>query len=226
MLALASSKSTGRSASPEAGSAASYIDTAHGLFTASGRRFHVTEDALRDYAGEVLDAVSLERLLAWVDTWLRSPATVALWGLLAFLLVLPPLWAGLAAIALYGTWAVLSPSVPSVALARAFGWMQHAVAQGLGYAAGLSVLAAQGQYAAVGAGLAAFVLVRWGVVAWALDGLVRPLQRALYTLPLPDQVLRGFIHRIALSRRLSVPQIDEMTKDVIDAYTASGNDTS
>jgi hypothetical protein len=35
-------------------------------------------------------------------------------------------------------------------------------------------------------------------------------------LPVADQVLRGLIVRVALKYRLSVPQVDDITKDILE----------
>jgi hypothetical protein len=68
-------------------------------------------------------------------------------------------------------------------------------------------------------GLTGFVLLRWGLVERALNPLVRPALRALYALPLSDQVLRAFVIRLALNRRLSLPQLDAMQKDILETWS-------
>lgn len=197
-----------------------YVDTPYGLMTAAGRWYHIPEDDVREYAGAVLDHVSLNRLVQWADAWVDSPRTVTLWLLPALLWGLPVLWATGGAVALYVAWAVVSPAWPSVGGARAASGLSHAVVQGLYYVATLSVFAAVEQYAAVGVGLAAFVLFRWGVVGWVFQRVLRPLRRTLYPLPVTDQVLRGLIVRAALKYRVSVPQVDALTSDIIDNWVA------
>jgi len=196
----------------------SYVDTPYGLLTAAGRWYHIPEDDLRDYAGAVLDHVSLDRLLVWADAWVDSPRTITLWLIPLLLWAVPPLWATGAALALYLGWSLVSPAWPSVGAARAASGLSHAIAQGVYYGAVLSVLVTLGKYAAVGVGLAAFILFRWGVVAWISRRVLRPLQRQLYPLPVTDQVLRGLIVRAALKYRVSVPQVDALTSDIIDNW--------
>jgi hypothetical protein len=101
----------------------------------------------------------------------------------------------------------------------------HAVVQGAYYATLLSVFATTGKYAAVGTGLAAFVLFRWGIVGWALKKGLRPLWRRLYPLPVTDQVLRGLIVRAALKYRVSVPQVDALTSDILENWGARTEST-
>jgi hypothetical protein len=201
-----------------------YVDTPYGMMTEAGRWYHISEADLREYAAAVLDHVSLDRLVQWADAWVDSPRTVALWVLPPLLWSLSPGWAGGCALALYVGWALASPALPSVGAARATSWLGSPLVQVFYYAVTLSVLAALRQYAAVGVGLAAFVLFRWGVVQWGARKTLRPLQRMLYPLPVTDQVLRGLIMRAALKYRVSVPQVDAITKDIIENWdTKSGS---
>jgi hypothetical protein len=193
-----------------------YIDTPYGILTEGGRWYHVTEEGVEDYAGAVLDHVSLEQLLRWADTWMNSAKTVALWGLPLLLWGLSAEWAVGGALGLFFVWALMSPSLPSLLAVRAVSWLDHVLAQSLYYVLTMSIFAAAEQYAAVGVGLAAFILLRWGVVEWAAGYLVRPLQKKLYPLPVADQVLRGLIVRVALKHRLSLPHVDDITQNIMD----------
>ncbi len=187
-----------------------FISTPQGVFTASGYWFQATEEMLRSYAGPVLERVSLEELLRRAVRWLRSPQVLALWALPALLMVLSPLAAVLATLVLYAAWGVLSPSLASRHVARLWGLLDNVFLQGLYYVFMLSIVAAQGQYAAMAAGLVGFVAFRWGGVAWLLRPLLRPVQRALYALPVADQVLRAFILRAALEYGVDLPQIERL----------------
>jgi hypothetical protein len=109
--------------------------------------------------------------------------------------------------------------------ARVADWLDIAVVQGLFYVFVLSALAAQGRYTALAVGLVGFVLLRWGLIERALQPLVQPLVDALYALPLPDQILRAFIVRMALNRRLSLPQLDAMQQDILDTWNYRNDQT-
>ena len=193
-----------------------YVDTPYGILTEGGRWYHVTEQDVQDYAGAVLDHVSLEQLLRWADTWVDSARTVALWGLPLLLWGLPLGWAAVSTLVLFLGWALLSPALPSLLAVRAVTLLDHVLAQALYYGVAMSAFAAAEMYGAVGVGLGGFVLFRWGVLEWASGYLIRPLQRMLYPLPVADQVLRGLIVRVALRHRLSVPQVDDITQNIIE----------
>lgn len=193
-----------------------YVDTPYGIMTAGGRWYHVTEDGVRDYAGEVLEYVSLEQLLQWADAWIDSAETVVLWAFPLLLWGLPLEWAVGGALLLCVGWALGSPALPSILAVRVIAALDHVLAPALYYVVTMSVLAAAGMHGAVVAGLTGFVLVRWGVLGWTLGYVVRPLLERLYPLPVADQVLRGLIVRVALKHRLALPQLRDITEDILD----------
>jgi len=57
-------------------------------------------------------------------------------------------------------------------------------------------------------------------VGWLVGAGLRPLRRRLYPLPVTDQVLRGLIVRAALKYRVSVPQVDALTSDILENWGA------
>lgn len=212
------------STSDSAEEPSTYVDTPYGMMTEAGRWYHIPEEDLRTYAGGVLDHVPVDRLVKWADAWVDSPRTVVLWVLPVLLWWLPPAGAVVSGLVLYVGWALGSPALPSVGAVRVVSWLSSPIVQGLYYVASLSALAALEKLSAVGIGLAAFVLFRWGVMEWAAQKGLRPLHRLIYPLPVTDQVLRGLIMRAALKYRVSVPQVDEITKDIIKNWdTKSGS---
>lgn len=209
------------------GSSPPYIDTPYGLLTEGGRWYHVTEQDVSEYAGAVLDHVSLAQLLRWADTWIDSARTVVLWALPVLLWGLPAGWAVGTGVVVFVAWAVLSPALPSLLAVRIVSKLDHVLAQALYYVATMSAFAAAEMYVALAIGLVGFVLLRWGVLEWGFGYAVRPLRKLLYPLPVADQVLRGLIVRVALKHRLSLPQVDDITKDILDnlhSHEASDSD--
>ncbi|MFP4227801.1 MAG: hypothetical protein ACLFTE_03130 [Salinivenus sp.] len=195
-----------------------YVDTPYGMVTASGQWYHIPEADVREYAGEVLEHVSLDQLLRWADVWGRSPRTLTAWLLPLLLWGLPVGWAVASALGVFVGWALVSPGLPTLLGARVGTVLDYGIIQALYYVFTLSVFAAQDHLWAVGVGLAGFVLLRWGVLQWALRPVLRPVWRRLYPLPITDQVLRGLIVRVALKHRLALPQVDAITKDIMDNW--------
>lgn len=191
-----------------------FVDTPYGIFTEAGVWFHTTEDDLRAYAGPVLEQVPIETLLSWAGRWMRLPRILTLWALPLVLLVAPPAYAVLVALLLFAGLKVVSPSVVSTWVARALPTLNSAPVQGGCYVFVLSILAAQDAFVAVGVGLVGFMLLRWGLVGRVLDPLLRPALRKIYPLSLSDQVLRAFVIRVALARKLSLPQLDVMEREM------------
>ena len=191
-----------------------FLDTPGGLITASGVHFHTTRALLEQYAGPVLEKVGLDTLVGRAEVWLRSGQTIALWSLALLLLVLSPLGAVLAALTVYLAWETLGPSFVSRRLVAVLRVLEKPLAQAALYIAVLSYLGAQGNVAAVGVGLAGFVLMRWRVLPLALRPVLKLLRRPLYTLPPPDQVLRAFVLRAALRHNIDLPQLERLKRDL------------
>ena len=178
---------------------------------------------LRDYAGSVLEHVPLGALIRRADRWLHAPLVVTLWALPALLGLWTPLPAAGAALVLFVGWKVLSPAVASRWAAVVAGWLGAVWLQGLYYVFTMSVLAGAGRYAAMAMGLAGFMLLRWGLVGRATAPLVRVLARRLYALPLPDQVLRAFIVRAALTHDVPLPELERMERRLFEKWSRGPN---
>lgn len=197
-----------------------FVASPAGIFLETGTWFAIQEDALRDYARGVLNHYSLGRLLADADLWLRSPRTLAL-VMLPLLLVIAPVWmAVVASLVIFGLWYVFGPSLvndPALALMRV---LDHVMFQALLYVFILSILAGQGSMTAVWAGLAVFIAFRWGIIERIADRFLHPAVRAMYSLPLPDQVLRGVIMRKAIRLQIPLPQLGEMERRIRDRWAS------
>lgn len=195
-----------------------FVDTPKGMFTASGIWFRAQEADACAYAGDVLDHESLDRLVRQAETWLRSSQTLTLWVLPVLLVLFPVGPAVAGATVSFVAWRLLGPSFVNRPMLRLFALMDHAVLQLLFYVIVLSVLAAGEQFGSLVAGLAGFVLLRWGVLRWATDPLQKRLWPSLYALPAPDQVLRAVIRRAALVHRIALPELDTMGRDILGTW--------
>lgn len=195
-----------------------FVETPQGIFTAAGVWFATTREAVERYAGEVLQHESLERLIARASVWIRSPETLTVWLLPVFMLLIEPVPSSLAAATVFVAWKTLGPSAVSRWVERVFAVLDLVWLQGAYYVGILSYFAALGQYAAVWTGLAGFIVVRWGLLGRVTRPLVKPMQRSLYVLPVPDQILRGFIIRTAMAQRISLPELDRMERQIAEAF--------
>lgn len=203
-----------------ASDASTYVNTPHGMVTTAGRWYHIPEAAAEEYAGAVLDHVSLDTLLRWADVWIESPRTVTLWMVPVLLWAMPNGWAVAGAVGGYLAWLLLSPAMPWIGAVRMVDRLSNVLLQGAYYGLVLSALAVAGHGGAVGIGLGAFVLLRWGVVDGAGRAVRQGLHRWLYPLPVTDQVLRALIVRAALTYRVSVPQVEALTNDILANWGA------
>ncbi|MEM9998121.1 MAG: hypothetical protein AAF809_10515 [Bacteroidota bacterium] len=191
-----------------------YLDTPLGIVTTEGVRFQTTEALLRDYAGPVLDRVPLPVHIRRALVWLDLGRTVALCVLLPLLVYTHPLVAVAVTLLVYVGTEVLAPASPSVPMADVVRWIRMPWLIGLPYVFVLSMLGYQEQLIAVLVGLLGFVALRLGAVAALARPAVRALQQRLYSLPVPDQVLRGFITRTAIKYGIPLANTADMEEQV------------
>jgi hypothetical protein len=198
------------------GDAPLFVELPNGFFTASGTWFHITTQALKEYAGDVLETEGLSRLVSDAEHWLRSSATLSLWLFAATVPFVPAWQALLGSMVWFAGWSILAPGFVNRPMIRLLRMLEPVGLQGIAYVGVLSWMASGGEFIAVATGLLWFVLVRWGLVARVLDPIVSRFQAGLYGLAVPDQVLRAVIIRAALAHRLGVPQIDAMERKMME----------
>lgn len=191
-----------------------YVDTPKGIFTASGIWFRTREASVQSYAAGVLEHESLGGLLSQAEVWLRSSQSVAIWALPLFLFTLPVIPAIGATLFLFLGWSVLGPSFVSRALLQGFKILDLVFLQGVYYVATMSLAAMQGQFVLLWIGLAGFILLRWGILAKGVEPLLKLAWDKVYSLPVPDHVLRSLIVRAALAHRVSLPELEAIERDV------------
>lgn len=205
-----------------------FVELPNGIFTADGVWFHTSESLLEEFAQEVLDRRPLRYLLADAITWLGLPLAATAWLLPVYLMLVEPLYAGLAGVLTWLFLSVLAPFVVFPSLVPAVRLISHPIGQGLYYVVVLSYFAAGDEFAAVSVGIIGFVLLRWRLV----DRLLLPLVRLLPTpgpdLPRADQVLRNLIVRTALRFGIEMPEIGRMERRILEIWNrrrSSGSDS-
>jgi hypothetical protein len=197
----------------------SFVDTPKGIFTAAGVWFRTTQVELERYAGAVLEHESIERLIERTEVWLRSAQTLTLWLFPAFLALIDPLPAALAALTVFVAWRSLGPSLVTRSFERVLRVLDLVWLQGTYYVGILSAFAATERVAIVWVGLSGFILLRWGIVEKVTDLLVRLIWTTLYRMPIADQILRAFILRAAMKHRVSLPQLDQLERRIIERFS-------
>lgn len=187
-----------------------FIDTPKGIFTASGRWFRTTEEALADYAGPLVDREPIPRLLENAELWLRSPGTIILWTTPFLLWYLGPIQTTLINIFLFVLFALWGPVLASHLVLPLLRLLEHVLVQALLYVISMSYFAMQGHFDLLAYGLVLFILVRWGLIEKAFDVVLDPLRARLYKVPYPDQVLKAVVIRAAMSHRVPLPELDRI----------------
>lgn len=200
-----------------------FVETPHGLFTADGVWFHTTLAQLRDFSPDVVDRVGADRLVTDASAWTRIPTHAAVWVLLLTLMVASPLQAALASLVTHVFLSIWGPLLVRPGGARLAHWLGIALVQGLAYVGVLSALAAGGRLGAVGAGLAGFVLLRWGLVDRLVQPLVRHAPGMTRTLPAPDRTLRNLIIRYAMKMGRNTGEVDRMERRMLEIWNYRKN---
>ncbi|MFT4605275.1 MAG: hypothetical protein ACI9W4_002014 [Rhodothermales bacterium] len=193
-----------------------FVDLPNGIFTPEGVWFHTRVQDLEAFAGPVLAKVSLKQLLRDAGGWSRSPVAVSLWAMLAALMFKSLAVALAAGLTAFVGWTLLSPGIvlrPLVAVHRISG---HPMVLGVAYVLGLSLLSSSGAISSVVVGLVWFVVLRWGVLDRLLSPALEPVRARMYALQPPDQILRSLIIRHALAHRLSIGDLDEMERRILE----------
>ncbi|NNF04515.1 MAG: hypothetical protein HKN17_08615, partial [Rhodothermales bacterium] len=192
-----------------------FVELPNGIFTADGVWYHTSEALIEEFAAGVLEKRPLGTLLADATVWLNVPVTATAWLLPIYLSAVEPTMAALAGLVTWVFLALITPFAVFPTFVPAVRWMSHPIGQGLFYVLMLSYFAAADQFAAVGIGIAGFVLLRWGLVDRLLQPAVRRLPTPGPDLPRPDQVLRNLIVRSALKHRVDMPEVSRMENRIL-----------
>ena len=201
---------------PSSAMASSFVDTPKGIFTASGTWFRTTEALLEEYAGALIEHVSVERLMTIAERWLRSPGTLVLWlapPLLGMLGIAPAI---LILAGVYLLLAIWGPVFVNWWVQPLLGLLDHVLFQAIYYVVALSIFSLTEDFGLMGIGLALFILVRWGLVARLAEPLLKRLHRSLYAVPYADQILKSVIVRAAMKHRVSLPEIDRIERSILN----------
>ena len=195
-----------------------YLDTPTGIVTTAGTRFRTTEGLLQEFAGPVFEHEPLERLIRHAEAWLQGGVALALCTLLLGLVWLPAWLAMVLTLAVYMAWELVAPSAPSVAGARILRVVEHPLVQGIPFVIVLSVLGMAGRIDAVVVGLLGFVGFRLGAIQALLRPVLDSLRARLFSLPVPDQVLRAFIVRAALRHGVALKELARLEQSAREAW--------
>ena len=196
--------------------AKSYIDTPEGIITEMGIRFSTTQHQLEEYAGELLDHISLPSLLKRANIWLRFPQNISI---LTAPFLLHYMDVRLSLGILFGLFLFTSILGPVVISHNAY-FMAKGVDlvgfQAVIYAGFLSFAAMNGNFLVFSVGLLIFIGFRWGIFQWVLKGSIRWAHRKLYSVPYEDQILKSVIIRASMRYRTELTDLVDMEKELLN----------
>ena len=88
--------------------------------------------------------------------------------------------------------------------------------QALYYIISMSVFAIVDRFELMAAGLAFFIVIRWGLLEKALEPVLKRVREALYPVPYPDQLLKSVIVRAAMKYHVALPELDRMERSIMN----------
>ena len=191
-----------------------FADTGRFILTDHGTVYRSSEASLNEYAPGLLDRVSLGRVLEESDMWLRLPVDLSLWVLPVGLLQGGPWIGATGMVSMYFAAAVLTPSGFSVYAVPVVRLLDRVVLQALYFILTLSIMAQTGRFPELWTGVAGFVVLRWSLLSRVLEPVVERATRALYRMPVADQVLRSVIIKHAIRLGISIPSLSSIEDDV------------
>lgn len=193
-----------------------YHNTPQGILTESGIWYKTTVDLLNDYASELFEREPLELHLAFSDAWLRSPHTLSLWIMALGIMYLDPWQIALSVLLFFPAWQIIAPSLVSRNFTPILKIFDAVLLQAILYATTMSLLAMSGQYDALVIGLIGFVIFRWGVLTYLMRPVVSRCWKIMYTLPVPDHILRSYIIRGALRHGITLKDFESIEQSIVE----------
>jgi hypothetical protein len=180
-----------------------FLETPRGLLTPEGTWFRTSVQQLTGSYPEVLARSNIDDLIHRSEVWLHSHRSIALLVVALLLFLLPPGWAVAIGCVVFLGWLLIAPSLGNRVLANLFEWLGWAPVQVFIYVVILSVFGASDRYAELLFGVAWFVAIRWRLLDLISRPVANRLFARLYSLPVPDQMLRAVIFSEAI--RLGIP---------------------
>jgi len=197
------------------GRSTTYIDTPNGIITEKGTWFRTTEDSLKEFAGELLDHESVQKLLSSADLWLSFPSNLSLWLIPMALWQLNPLIATGSIILLYMLLRISGPFYTSHSLSFISSVLNRLELQAILYFFFLTILLQSGVYSTAILGFILFVLFRWGVIKKMLDPVLSAINGKIYRVSYEDKVLRSVIVKKSMKYRTTLKEVNDIESSVM-----------
>jgi hypothetical protein len=199
---------------------AGYIETPAGIFTPSGNWFHTSSEAIEQFVPGLLSKKPLGELIRDAEVWIRSADNLSI-ILLLVLLVTVELPVALAGTILFlPLWHIFKSGAWNRLLTVFLRFIDIEIVLLLIAVGPLSWLGMSGQYPALAAGLAGFIILKFGLYRRLVDYLYA--RSGAGRLPLNDRLLRMVLVKHALAngiQSMEVAAMDRAVKDFINKHS-------
>lgn len=191
---------------------AAYIETPVGIFTPSGNWFHTSGEAIEQFVPGLLDKKPLSELIRDAEVWVRSADNLSIL-LLLILLVTSGLIPAVTVVAIFlPLWHISKSGAFSRLLTVFLRLIDIEIVLLLLAVGPLSWLGMEGYYFELLAGLAGFIILKFGLYRRLVDYVYERINGG--AIPLNDRLFRMVLMKHALAYDIRTDEVAEMDKSI------------
>ncbi|MCA1803090.1 MAG: hypothetical protein LC662_11580 [Rhodothermaceae bacterium] len=189
-----------------------FIETPVGIFTPAGNWFHTSTSAIKQFVPGLLKKKPLNELIRDAEVWIRSADNLSIL-LLLILLVTSGLITAVTVVAIFlPLWHIAKSGAYSRLLTVFLRFIDIEIVLLLFAVGPLSWLGMDGHYYELFAGLAGFILLKFGLYRRFIDYLYNMLNGD--AIPLNDRLFRMVLVKHALANGIRTDEVAEMDKSI------------
>jgi hypothetical protein len=193
---------------------AAFIETPVGIFTPAGNWFHTSTGAIEQFVPGLLEKKPLSELIRDAEVWIRSADNLSIL-LLLILLVTSGLITAVTVMAIFlPLWHITKSGAFSRLLTVFLRLIDIEIVLLLLAVGPLSWLGIAGNYYDLLAGLAGFIILKFGLYRRFIDYLHDMLNGG--AIPLNDRLFRMVLVKHALANGIRTDEVAEMDKNIRD----------
>ena len=194
-----------------------YLETKLGIITQTGDWFHTTADHIRRFVPGLLKKRPLDQLVEEAVAWVRSADSLALTLLLILLMVIPPLFAVVIAVAFHFFWYRFKSGFVTIYTGKLLKFMNTDGYLLITSLIIISYLGLDGRYIAGGVGLAFFFLMKLGLLKGLWDKID---EHKSDELSLNDRIFKMVLIKYAMHYNIAPTEVQNMEEKFKELATS------
>ncbi|HLR25489.1 MAG TPA: hypothetical protein VK112_06450 [Fodinibius sp.] len=194
-----------------------YLETKLGIITQTGDWFHTTADHIKRFVPGLLKKRPLDQLVQEAVAWVRSADSLALTLLLILLMVIPPLFAVVIAVAFHFFWYRFKSGFVTIYTGKLLKFMNTDGYLLITSLIIISYLGLDGRYIAGGVGLAFFFLMKLGLLKGLWDKID---EHKSDELSLNDRIFKMVLIKYAMHYNIAPTEVQNMEEKFKELATS------